>query len=261
MKRIRLLPTCLVALFLAAVMNESAFADLNANEFVSRFNSLNGGAGYFFTNEPNGNLHKLIAIGDTADTSAYASNVSGSDWFYTLCAEPGAVNEPNSVGTLNYSNNITQNSEGAVLTLGAAYLYKQFATGALYEYDYNTTTHSFSLVKSLQNAMQVITNITNWGNDTYLKQLLAVNGDQSHWTQTYDPGKRYDELGEHSVFVMNVVSTTDATENPQDFLYLAKAASLYTQVPEATMLLFWTLGALALGGATRHCNLHFRRRQ
>ena len=245
----------LFALLVAASISGTSFADLNANDIVSRFNAMNGGTGARFTvTSPDGlNLLTSATGYENVDISAYTTaastggTTSGNTWFKSFCVEPSVAIGTTSIAKLNYSGGQTKNSSGVALVLGAAYLYKQYATGNLAGFTYPGTS---GVNGTLSNAIRVLlgyTQLTNWSTNTFLNHLLTINSSKTYWTASYDPGKYYNEIGEYSVFVMNMESTTGI--NRQDFMYLAKATNS-NDVPEPASILFWSFTGLGLAGSS-----------
>ena len=230
-------------------LQQAARADFTAADVVSQFNGLNSGRGYIFTYTSVSNEGQMKAVGSSIPSiTAYTSNTSAANYFNSYCVEKDRTITSGAQysAQLNYSGNSTKNSTGNALTLGAAYLYQQYAAGTLTGFNYANRATSAT---ALQEAMHILTTqpYAAWGSNTFLNQLLAQNS-QTYWLQTYDPGKRYDEIGDYSVFVMQVKSIT-GTGDYQDFVYVAKVDSPpNSDVPEpATMLLWLTGGLSALG--------------
>lgn len=242
------------ALFVASLMGGTAFADLNATEIANNFNASNGGAGWQFGYSSSLNLITLTTYTtayDNIDNSAYVSTTggttSGRTWFETFCVEPTTGVGTPMVAKLNYSGGQSKNSNGVALNLGAAYLYKQFATGTLSGFNYSGTTSNGMLANAIRVVLGFDT-LGNWASNTFLAQLLAENSSQAYWVSSYDPGQYYSEIGNYSVFIMNVYSTAGA--NRQDFLYIAKAnGNGGSDVPEPASILLWSLGGLGLAGS------------
>lgn len=244
MKHSKLCGVLLATVLVVVAISETSFADLNASEIQANFNSMNGGQGFRFTYVSGVTL--TTSAGYTnVDTSAYGSsmggtNTSGLSYFKTFCVEPSASVSGTLVGKLNYSGGLTQTSAGFKLSLGAAMLYKEYAVDG--------SRTSTALQTAIQ-ALMGITTVSNWATNTHLAYLLTVNNDKSYWTQAYDPGQYYGEIGNYSVFVMNVTTTSNLDR--QDFLYIAKANGNGGDVPEPATLLLWTLGGLGVFGTSR----------
>jgi PEP-CTERM putative exosortase interaction domain len=230
-------------------LQQAARADLSVGDIVSQFNGLNAGRGYMFTYTNVSNEGQMKAVGSSIPPrTAYTSSTSAANYFNSYCVEEGTTITSGGQysAQLNYTGNSTQNSTGNALTLGAAYLYQQYAAGTLTGFNYADRAASAT---ALQEAMHILTTqpYAAWGSNTFLNQLLAQNS-QTHWLQTYDPGKRYSEIGDFSVFVMQVKNTLGGGDF-QDFVYVAPASlppSVDTPEP-ATMLLWLTGGLSALG--------------
>lgn len=244
----------LAVLIVLIVSHVTAKADLNAQAIVNQFNSATGGNYMHFghTFSAGAIAERLSGFG-FADTSAYQQGVTaGSDYFLTFCVEPSEYTEPHMSAKLNYANGMSQTTTGKTLTLGAAYLYKMFATGTLSGYDYTGTYQSrYDSYNTMWLALgTLMDNFQNaWSGNQFLSQLLGVNSSESYWTQAYDPGKYYDIIGDYSVFVMNCYGPEELKDR-QDFLYIAKASSS-SSTPEPATVLLWGLGMLGAFGAVR----------
>ncbi len=239
----------LATTLMMAAASVTAFADLDAASVVSSFNGMNGtGQGYRFTYRADGSLVYVTAQDGgyaRADTSAYVGGTYGSNYFTTFCVEPTVSITNPAMGKLNYnaSNGETRNSSGVALTFGAAYLYKQYATGAISV----TSATSGAFTAALQVLMGTQT-LTNWLGNTFLSGLQAANSDKSYWTKIYDTRKEYSEIGQYSVFVMQVTNVNGGGDY-QDFLYIAKTSGGSSVVPEPASILLWSLGGLGLAGS------------
>ena len=233
-------------------------ADLNASQIATQINAMNGGKGLVTTFNTN-SLTTSESIFTTAsgyanpDTSAYGSQAAGSNYFKSFCVEPNVYiydNEKVSM-TVNYANGKTVTTSGLALTLGAAKLYKDFATMALGNYDYsNASGQLANNATQLTTAIHVLigaATIANWSQNIYLSQLLAINSQQSYWTATYDPGRQYAEVGNYSVFVLNISDFTTGVDC-QDHLFLVKTSG--SSAPEPASLILWGLGSLGVFGVS-----------
>ncbi len=235
-------------------------ADLNAYEIVSQVNALNDGKGIAYqTTTTYGAMRAFSADPsyDFADTSAYSrtAGTGGNNFFKSFCVaySVNPIIDTLSYGTLNYQNGKSTTSRGCSLNLGAAFLYKQFATGALGGvYNYATDSNSFDLRYAVQYLIGD-TNYTSWESNTFLQYLLTVNADKSFWYGSYDPGQYYNLIGDYSVFVLRVSDGT-TSKSWQDHLYLAQATSSST--PEPATLALWGLGSLGIAGSR-----YYRRRK
>lgn len=236
------------------ILQQEAKADLTASEIVSSFNNLNSGQGLYFlyttSSTYEGRIAKASTSADVADVSAYAaSTASSAGYFFSFCVESSSTITANLnyYGQLDYNGGVTQTSSGNVLTVGAAYLYQQFAAGTLAGYSYSSGRSTSAT--AMREALYVLTGqqtIANWSNNTFLSHLLTVNNSQSYWIASYDPGQYYTEIGNFSVFVMQVTSATNGAE-AQDFVYVAKAS--FGDVPEPATFILWLMGSVSALGA------------
>ncbi|MCL2348491.1 MAG: PEP-CTERM sorting domain-containing protein [Planctomycetaceae bacterium] len=254
MRKTSLLFTLMAAC--AFFVQGTCFADMNAAGIVTQFNALNGGKGIQFSITGNYGYEKGLNItaGTTApNLNAFVSgNTSGTNFFDSFCVETSqALSSATSYGVLNYANNKTTNSTGTALNLGVAKLYKEFATGTLANYAYGSSASRSTSASDLQTAIWALLGMTtaNWTTNTFLSGLLAINSDQNYWKQTYDPNQFYNEIGNYSIFVIQITTTAGAAV--QDFLYITQANN--SSVPEPATLALWVLGSAgALGiGARR----------
>jgi len=237
------------AVVLAIGAGKLAFADLDAAAIVSTFNALNGGVGLKTTNSSANGAVTLNPYSGSQfpSISAYvasARSTSGTG-FQSFCLEPSAPGPSSgSTGKLNF-NSVTgtsTTSSNNVLSIGAATLYAQFATGTLSNYSYTSADASL-LLTAIRAAMGIST-VTNWTTNKYLNQLLAVNANQSYWQSAYDARQTYG-FGDYSVFVINI--NLPSGGNAQDFLYIAQANNTGGgdgSVPEPASILLWSLGGL-----------------
>ena len=280
-----------LTLGVSMTIGQKVFADLiggvslGAQNVVDAYNSLNGGKGFRFgycwgAQDAPYQIYYKDVVSNTTNLEAYENQYPGSamelislGWagydltrlFRTFCVEPetpgGGIGR-NDVAKLNYSGSSTHvDPSGVALTVGAAYLYTQFSQDALLGIFPENTARD-SAEKVIGNAIRYLMGYTSevgqlnnqgWDNNV-LQYLLTVNNDRDYWLGVYNPDAYYTEIGNYSVFVMNVWESNGT--NSQDFLYLAKADIPYDpsvggDVPEPAALLLWTLGGLGLVCSSR----------
>lgn len=266
MKMIRSLSLVMSLLVITMITPSFVLADMNAADIVNQFNTGSGQPRTLFSYGSNGYEVQLTQVNSLnhVDTSAYLQGVTGGrNYFSTVCVEPtvGVYSTMSSV--LNYANNTSSNSLGNSLTVGAAYLYSQFAVGTLgvgtsFTYNYsNTSARSTSynnLVSAIRGLMGVSGYSPDW-NNPFMKLLLSVQYDKDLWTNKYDPNQYYDVIGNYSVFVMNNRDSS-GTYNSQNFLYVTKTNG--SDVPEPATIFLWGLGSLGALAVkrTRNCRLN-----
>ena len=254
----------LLALALMVISGGIVRAELTPNEIVARFSS-SGTYGWSFTSS-------LLGTGERAFTGPAGFNVSGAyingtstdiNSFNSFCIEPN-VGSIASIGTakLNFSggNSTRRDSDQSAVSVGAAFLYRQYATGtfasSLYDYASTSqrTTDSSLLRDTLRALMNPQSGTLDWTGNKLLAYLQTVNGDRTYWTGVYNPNQRYDEIGDYAIFAMNIKSTT-GTGQYQDFLYIAKADygnGGGNGVPEPATFLLWSLGSFGALGVSRY---------
>ncbi|MDR1959721.1 MAG: hypothetical protein LBQ54_11885 [Planctomycetaceae bacterium] len=312
----RMIVCCAVLTAVAGLFSagKPAFADFDAAQAVSEFNSMNNGRGLVFdhtspeypTYSPRTDLPPLLAAGEVwvqnrgtqfANTSAYGRSggygyrvnmagvtrddtwggvnpaAPGSEYFSTFCVSPNRTTTRgvNATGTLNYSNGQTKTSDGNALTLGAAFLYKMYATEQInsvgqeiygqggFMWGEGGLAGRESDIIWLRAAVLYYLGIiddvpSNASGYTYLLNQYAIRNlglsditeANAFWMQTYDPSAYYDFIGDYSIFVMNV---TQNGATAQDLLYITPMTPLGGgSTPEPGILLLWTLGSCGLAG-------------
>jgi len=236
----------------AFLVQGTCFADMNAAGIVSEFNALNGGKGIKFSITDNYGSEKTINL--SSGTAAPASfgaytlekDTGGARSFNSFCVETAQpLSSAVSYGVLNYANNKTTNSTGTSLNLGVAKLYRDFATGTLDNYTYAASGRSTS-ASFLQTAIWALLGMTSasWSTNPYLKGLLDLNEDKDHWMQSYDPNQYYNEVGNFSIFVLQITTTGGAAV--QDFIYITPTSS--SNVPEPATIALWIAGSTGAFG-------------
>lgn len=244
------------SLLLLTATGASVFADLNANEIYSLFNTMNGGQGFRFSYSASSSLVSLTTPTggfENVDNSAYINGRGGfvgtpaRSYFYSFCLAPNLQVLTDGLGRINYDpvSGRSVTSQGNALTLGAAFLYKEYAT-SLTPLGMTGNVNATELALALR-ALMGISVVTDWTQNIYLNRLLALNS-RTHWTQPYYANQRYSEIGDYSIFAMNVTNA-NGTGQYQDFIYIARATP-DDVVPEPAMLLLWTLGGMGLYGSS-----------
>lgn len=275
MRQHKLSFTAISAVLFLITISGSAFADMQTQQIVDRFNSMNSGNGYLFRSVTNNTFFstsrgtgedQLVNQGtDMADRSAYTDLTSGLDYFQTFCVNPlqDFIAGQTNAGKLDYNstNGTTSTKEPPhSLTVGTAWLYKEFVTEGLtgyYEYSYGTNRANSAV--ELQDAIYYLmgfgermkvtaNNATAWTTNTYLALLDNMSGyNRAFWQATYDPASNYGGLMDDiQVFVMQnsfVQRNPDVTIR-QDVLYAIRSGG--SDVPEPASLLLWTLGGLGV---------------
>ena len=240
-----------IILLLAVVATNHAKADMNAQAIVNSFNGATGGTKMQFTYDLNYREVSVTKISELgfANTSAYANGVTGSsDYFRSFCIEPDIQAYPNMLAVLNYENGKSTTTEGHSLTVGAAYLYSQFAAGTLKDYSYPDSGREADS-NALQEAIRYLIGAGSLsGSNVFINNMLTIK-DAAFWNQIYNPNEYYEIIGNYSVFVMNCYSSPSQYE-AQDFIYVANA-SPSTDTPEPASVLLWTLGSFGALAAAR----------
>ena len=245
------------------LLSSLAHADLfmeQAQHAVDMFNSMNKNQGYVFTQKVDSNsasttLGKNVIMTTTsgkdlvdldAYTASYAAGVNdnGNQFFKTFCVEPGVGTAGMVRGKLDYTNGTSTTAKGGDnLSLGTAALYAQYVSGTLDGYVDLVTTEQ--LVHAIRAAMETSTygdyyTSYDWETNIFLAALLGINADKDYWTQDYDPGKYYEEVGDYSVFVMNTYNGDGF--NVQNMLYIVENDGHASSTPEPASILIVGIG-------------------
>jgi len=256
MKHRILLFVIIAALFTMAFASKSVYADLNAKEIYDTFNSMNRGQGFRFDYEilDSPRFVKLTTQTDyqNVDTSAYIGERGGREgspsqtFFLTFCVAPNLPGINAGLGKLNYdeTTGLSKTSEDNILSLGAAYLYKEFAT-SLTPLGLTGNIDAAEFVRAIR-VLMGITIVSDWDENIYLHTLITINKSKDYWSKPYHANQWYSEIGDYCVFVMNVTDTSGLKQG-QDFLYIAPAEGLPV-IPEPATFLLWTLGGMGLLG-------------
>jgi len=267
MKKLRILAilTCVMV-----ICNFGAvFAELTPQQIVDQFNSLNGPNGWSFhfglvaesyfaaadpTIRPDLSAYHSYALSTTITSGVY------QPCFSTFCVEPNSPSVLSGKAKLSFTDgNSTRVTNGNnAVSVGTAFLYQQFATASfsssLFEYTNQTQrAEDYFLLRDTLQALMSPQDILDWTSNKFYDYLLGINGSAEYWTDIYNPGERYTEIGDYAIFVMNITKS-DGTGECQDFLYIAKAdySMTHPDVPEPTTILLWTMGVGAFGLGYRH---------
>ena len=253
----------------------SAFAEYSSQTISKEFAGMNSGLGYVFdTTQKLQYLDPFPRQGFDVVANPTGLDAYFQNQFWAIDLSAGGTCVGTYWGKLNpypFTDSYvgySQTNEGVYLTLGAAYLYKQFATGELPE-TFTDVTSRNNLANALRAAMQIIvtdpTNIANmyyyvnydWDSNPYTAALLAENPSKEYWLQHYDNTWRYNEIGDYCVFVVNFDAASNTYSIPKgDTLYIAEGTVFRNTddpqpgVPEPATLLLWTLGGMGLAGST-----------
>lgn len=278
----------------AMVFGRSVFADSAIDALVQGFNAMNGDTGsytdgYAFvfynysginTGAESLNQYEgmLLNAGQTSGDMFDAYNADATiattngAYFSSICIEP---QETVYTGKLNYGQLSLQDDyttktldTGNVVTLGAAYLFKLYATGELASvsrfadfYSLDRDTNVGLLREAIQALMNVDGSTATADNNPYLAYLAESNNIETYWTQTYYLNGQYVEMGDYVVFAMNVYNGEAFTvggqpvvagDVAQDLLYIARLERPSPpDTPEPGTVLLWSLGGLGLAAASR----------
>ena len=258
-----------LAILMVTICGVSTFAEYSSQTISKEFAGMNGGRGYIFDTSLPGNLPMQ---GFDLVANPIGLDVYYNHRFWSIDLSAGGTCDGIYWGKLSpypftdtYSG-YSQTNEGVYLTLGAAYLYKQYATGAFP----NAFTDPYDwrdISDAIRAAMRIVVlhpdpaimyyywNL-EWEDNPYTAALLAENDDKTYWLQQYDSTWRYDEIGDYCVYVLNFDAASSTYSIPKgDWLYIAEGTVFRNDgggggVPEPATLLLWTLGSMGLAGTS-----------
>lgn len=182
---------------------------------------------------------------DEVDLSAYtASYAAGDQFFRTFCVEPEVITSGMVRAKLDYKDGKSTTVNGDSLTIGAAALYAMYVSGTLNSYN-GTSAETTQLLFAIRGAMETYSasydySTYDWSTNMFLSYLLEINDDMDYWKQDYDPGKYYEEVGDYSIFVMQMVEGDGF--HRQNLLYAVSNDGHTAATPEPASMLIFGLG-------------------
>jgi len=269
----KLFLTLFIVVAILAAPGGSVFAgkienvSLGAQSVVDSVNKMNGGTGMNFYASQNGPavgvrvITNWLTSPDSIDLGAYANTGANHDSFTTINLDDQLPIGGMNYGKLNYSDGMTSSQKfGVSLNVGSAYLYKFLAESNSIEdmqalslaIRFNQGCFGWNISEAMISEV--------WNSNAYLQMLLGINDDRDFWTTVYDPDAYYDEIGNNSIFIMNI---TRPGEGSYEALFITGAANPYdgsdsgdgggvtAQTPEPTTLMLLGTGLIALPFARR----------
>ena len=197
------------------------------------------GNGFTTTNPYNGQHENLFITLKMSPTISFnmCNNTS-------LCRATAKLNYNEITGTTQTDYSPAGN---ATLTVGAAYMYAQYVLGADYGNPINWTNSPAFIQLTYADDNP---DSGKWFNS--MNFLLDVNNDPDYWLAAYDPDKFYTEIGDYSVFVMNMYYPDKSSMGNLLFLaHMNPTDPDPTPVPEPATYTMMLAGIGLLGAVVR----------
>jgi len=237
----------------------AALADFNPQTIVDNFNG-SGGAVWNYSSNNSGASEMIFSArgsGSPPSLSAYSpvARENRDDSFFSFMIQPGNK-DSNGFARLSYdaTDGATRNSGNTAITVGVAWLYTQYATGA-FASNGLLRTNNANVRRTDADELAAAINLLMTGNtaasgNKFVQAMLRANTEATYWTAAYNVNSRYNEIGDYAVFAMNLVNSSgDIVAGNQSFLYVTTANySSMSAVPEPASLLMWTLGGIGAFG-------------
>jgi len=233
------------------VVAPSAFAGITATLYANTGGSNDGQpSGYRDTSTVGGEFTAVLSGNSVLDNtilSGYSQSakvsVNGQAGFETFCVENNVDFKPGTSYSATLNQSITPGATGAIntLTQGVAWLYKEFATGALQDYNYTVGTSREASATALQDAiwyLQGETKSEGTGDEFVQLADTALHGASNAEEATTAAGA--------SNFGVDVLDLTTLNGQP----CYAQDQLVYCPVPEPSTIAAGAMLLLPLGWTT-----------